>query len=220
MTLTKPKAIIFDWDNTLADTWPIIHESFTYTLNEMGESPWTFEETKKRVHRSMRDSFPEIFGDKWEKAVDVYQGYFRANHIERLSLLPGSEMIVKMLSQAPVYTAIVSNKKGVNLRKEIDHIEWQGYFDKIVGANDAVEDKPSPAPIRMALEGSDIELNEDVWLIGDSITDLECAYNSGITPIFYGDADLTEERFANHQPKRHLKDHSELESLIKELGVC
>ena len=188
MNLTKPKAIIFDWDNTLVDTWPIIHESFTFTLKEMGQSLWTFEETKMKVHRSMRDSFPGIFGEEWEKAADLYQGYFRANHLDRLSLLPGSEMIVKMLSEAPIYTAIVSNKKGVNLRKEINHIEWEAYFDKIVGANDAVEDKPSPAPIRMALEGSDIELDEDVWLIGDSITDLECAYNSGITPIFYGDA--------------------------------
>lgn len=220
MSLTKPKAIIFDWDNTLADTWPIIHESFNYTLAEMGQDGWSFEETKRRVHKSMRDSFPDIFGDQWQRAEDLYQAYFRHHHIARLSLLPGAEIIVRMLAEAPVYTAIVSNKKGVNLRKEINHIRWEQYFDKIVGANDAEEDKPSPAPIRMALEGSNISLNEEVWLIGDSITDLECAYNSGITPIFYGDSDLSEERFSNHQPKKHLKDHRELELLIKDIGIC
>ena len=27
-----PRAAIFDWDNTLVDTWPVIHESMNATL--------------------------------------------------------------------------------------------------------------------------------------------------------------------------------------------
>ena len=26
LQLPKPKAVIFDWDNTLVNTWPIIHD--------------------------------------------------------------------------------------------------------------------------------------------------------------------------------------------------
>ena len=27
LKLPKPKAVIFDWDNTLVDTWPLIHQA-------------------------------------------------------------------------------------------------------------------------------------------------------------------------------------------------
>ena len=40
----RPAAIVFDWDNTLVDTWPVIHESLMVTLSAMGHEPWTFEE--------------------------------------------------------------------------------------------------------------------------------------------------------------------------------
>jgi phosphoglycolate phosphatase len=71
----------------------------------------------------------------------------------------------------------------------------------------------------MALEGSGIEPGPDVWFLGDSITDLECAYNTGCIPVFYGDQDLEEERFANHQPHLHVKDHQELLEVLQKLDV-
>jgi len=53
---TRPKALLFDWDNTLVNTWPAIHDANNYTLVAMGHEPWTFEETLQRVRKSMRDS--------------------------------------------------------------------------------------------------------------------------------------------------------------------
>jgi phosphoglycolate phosphatase len=41
MKLTKPKAILFDWDNTLADTWPTIHQAMSETFAAMGQEPWS-----------------------------------------------------------------------------------------------------------------------------------------------------------------------------------
>lgn len=215
MTLTKPKAILFDWDNTLADTWPTIFQAMVKTFEEMGHEPWTFEETKERVHRSLRDSFPEIFGDRWEEAGEKYLSNFRAIHLEKLTPLEGAEEVLRALLDTDIYVALVSNKTGDNLRAEVDHIGWNGYFTKVVGAKDAEEDKPSPKPVLMALEGSGIDAGQHVWFVGDSITDMECAYNANCLPIFYGDQDLTSERFANHQPKKHFKHHNELVDVIR-----
>ena len=55
MSLPKPKAVIFDWDNTLVNTWPIIHEALAATFKEMGQQPWTLEQTMARVRKSMRE---------------------------------------------------------------------------------------------------------------------------------------------------------------------
>jgi phosphoglycolate phosphatase len=214
MEINKPKAILFDWDNTLADTWPTIHGALEKTFIEMGHEPWTFEETKEKVHRSMRDAFPEIFGDRWQEAGEKYLMHFKGSHLDNLTPLEGAEEVLKELLKTNIYVSLVSNKTGENLRKEVEHIGWNEYFVKVVGAKDAEEDKPSPKPVLMALAGSGVDLNREVWFVGDSITDMECAYNCGCVPIFYGDQDLKSERFANHQPDFHFKDHNEMIKII------
>jgi phosphoglycolate phosphatase-like HAD superfamily hydrolase len=35
----------------------------------------------------------------------------------------------------------------------------------------------------MALDGSGIETGNDVWFVGDGAIDVECAINSGLTPV-------------------------------------
>ncbi|MEI6986480.1 MAG: hypothetical protein WCK65_10140 [Rhodospirillaceae bacterium] len=40
---TLPLAIIFDWDNTLVDSWECLHASINVTLVAMGQRPWTNE---------------------------------------------------------------------------------------------------------------------------------------------------------------------------------
>ena len=215
MTLQKPKAILFDWDNTIADTWPTIHKALENTFIDMGHEPWSFEETKVKIHKSLRDSFPEIFGDRWKEAGDKYLSYFEETHLQNIKILDGAEEVLKELVSLGVYMAVVSNKTGYNLRKEVDHLGWNHYFSKVIGAKDAEQDKPATHPVLMALDGSGIELGKDVWFIGDSITDMECAYNAGCTAIFYGDQDLTDDRFANHQPDKHFEDHNQLIEIIK-----
>ncbi|PPR65951.1 MAG: hypothetical protein CFH03_00782, partial [Alphaproteobacteria bacterium MarineAlpha3_Bin2] len=37
----KPRAILFDWDNTLVDSWPTIIDALNVTLEAYGKTPWT-----------------------------------------------------------------------------------------------------------------------------------------------------------------------------------
>lgn len=186
--LPAPRAVIFDWDNTLVNTWPIIHEALNATFAETGLELWPFEKTKERVRKSMRDSFPEIFGEHWQKAGEIYQGHYKANHLRKLEALPLAEDVLRKVKEAGLYSTVVSNKKGVNLRMEIEHIGWKQYFDSIVGADDAARDKPHADPVHMAFEKSGMTPNEHVWFIGDSDIDLECAMNTGCTAILYGES--------------------------------
>ena len=63
-----PKAIIFDWDNTIIDTLPMICDSIDQTMIKMGKKPWGIDKVKKNSHRSMREYFPEVFGNDWKIA--------------------------------------------------------------------------------------------------------------------------------------------------------
>src|SRR3954466_10132322 len=89
--LRSPRAILFDWDNTLVDTWATIHEALNFLMRAMGRPEWSLAETREKVRLSLREAFPLYFGDRWEEARDIYLERFRAIHLERLVALPGRE---------------------------------------------------------------------------------------------------------------------------------
>ena len=64
--MERPRGILFDWDNTLVDSWAVIHEALVVTFEAMGLAPWTLDETKQRARHSLRDAFPRLFGPRWE----------------------------------------------------------------------------------------------------------------------------------------------------------
>lgn len=187
LALPKPKAVIFDWDNTLVDTWPLIHAAIDKTMIAMNKEPWGLEKVRDNVHKSMRESFPIIFGDDWQKAGEIYKNTYRAIHLDQIQLLPNALELMNKLEEKGVMQFLVSNKIGLTLRKEAEKIGVDKKFFALIGAGDANTDKPSVAPVDLALMGSGIDLKKDVvWFVGDTIADIECAYNSGCLPVLFG----------------------------------
>jgi phosphoglycolate phosphatase len=184
--ISRPQAILFDWDNTLVDSWATIHEALNFLMAAMEKPLWTIEETRERVRLSLREAFPRMFADRWQEARDIYLDRFRAIHLERLAALPGSIELLQGLSDEQVFLGVVSNKTGSLLRRETDHLGWSALFGSVVGAGDAPMDKPDAAPVRLALAKSGILPGEAVWFVGDNEIDMECARNSGCVPVLLG----------------------------------
>lgn len=193
----KPRALVFDWDNTLVDSWSTIHEALVLTFTAMGHTPWTLDETKARVRHSLRDAFPALFGDRWEDARKLYLDHFTAIHIERLTPIAGAADFLAEAKDAGFFLAVLSNKTGRILRREAEHLGWSAYFARLVGAGDASADKPDPAAMRLALEGS---AGEGVWYLGDTALDMECAARAGCTPVLLGPQDDADEGFLRFPP--------------------
>lgn len=217
MALTRPEAIIFDWDNTLVDTWPTIHEALNVTLAQMGHPEWSLEKVQAEIKKSMRDAFPAMFGDRWEEAANNYQTYYRSIHLKNLQFLKQADAVLDALRQHDVFVAVVSNKRGQNLRKEIEHLGWGHYFDAVVGADDAAFDKPHAAPVEMAL--GEIVPGESVWFVGDTIIDLECAQNTNTVPILYGDVEVNGGEYLGFPFKHHVRSHADMLRLIEQVFV-
>lgn len=189
MKIEKPKAVIFDWDNTLVDTWPLIASALNHTLTQMNKEPWSMERVKQDITKSMRDSFPEMFGDDWQKAGKIYQESYRSMQLTELGFIPFAYDFIEKLHAKNILLFVISNKIGATLRVEVKHLGLEDKFFSIIGAHDADFDKPFRHPVDLALIGSDLDPTKDhIWFIGDTIVDVECAYNSGCHPIIYGEA--------------------------------
>ena len=215
--MTRPEAVILDWDNTLVDTWPAIHDAINATLSEFGLPAWTYEETRGRVRKSMRDSFPALFGERWEEAATFFYACFERSHLARLVALPGAGDMLNELHGAGIYLGVLSNKKGGYLRQEVEHLGWTHFFGRIVGALDAEKDKPSVESVELALSGTHIPCGERVWLVGDTDIDLECAHNAGCFPVLVREEAPHPGEFGPNPPALHVSCCQALCKLVRTL---
>lgn len=207
LSLKKPKAIIFDWDNTLVDSWPVIHHALNETLTKWNKAPWTMEETRRRVRKSMRDAFPELFGDEWKEAGDYYRSIYRSLHMTNLHPMPGAAGLIEAIDRLGIMQGIISNKTSEILRREVAALKWGEFFSTVIGSGDLNVDKPSPEPVYKLLENTGISPAE-TWFVGDSVIDVECARASGCVMVFYGnDFDYDKGHLTLRAGEAHVTDH-------------
>ena len=125
------------------------------------------------------------------------------------------------INKEGIYIAVVSNKNGALLREEVEFLKWKHLFSSIVGADDAIRDKPNRAPIDMALNGSGIINSSEVWFVGDAPSDIECAYNAGVLGVLIQNEVNNKKQFDEFQPHLTFKNAGELLkylNLIKQSG--
>jgi len=182
----KPSVLLFDWDNTLVDGWAGISAALNAAFVAFDKPLWTVEDTKNRVRVALKESFPLMFGDEWERARDIFYDAFRSNHLDHVNPMPGAAEALVAGNSWPL--GVVSNKAGKYLRAEVLHLGWEPHFDAVIGAGDAQADKPDPAPILMALEQMGFAPGPSVWYLGDTALDMVAARAAGVTAVLVGDA--------------------------------
>ncbi len=218
MNPARPRGLLFDWDNTLIDSWGAIHHALGVTFEALGHELWTLEETKARVRRSARESFPVLFGARADEATEIFYRTFEADHLEQLRARAGAGQMLEWLAgDGAFFLAVVSNKRGNLLRREAAHLGWDGCFDRLVGANDAPRDKPAVEAVELALEESGLKPGSEVWFIGDTDIDMQCAVNSGCLPVLLRSAPPEKGEFGATGPRVHVKNCAHLLEKVRAL---
>ena len=213
-SLKKPSAILFDWDNTLVNTWPLIHKAINVTFQEYGLEPWSLEKVKENAHESSREAFPKLFGERWQEAQKFFYSYVQGLSLEDLEVMPGAFSLLSFLNQKNMTAGIVSNKRSDLLKNEINHLKWSHFFQVIVGAEEAEKDKPAPDPIYLALSKIDLEASDSIWFVGDTTVDWQAAEASGCQPVAIGENVQQMNVFLPYVADCH-QLHSFLEDLYK-----
>jgi phosphoglycolate phosphatase len=214
MSGTLPRAVVFDWDNTLVDSWEAIAEAINYVRARYGLVVWTLPEIIHNCTRSAREIFPVWFGDKWQAAWDDYYAHFDIVRA-RIGIQPltGATDLLVWLKANSIPAVVVSNKSGKYLRQEADTLKWNPYFAALAGAHDASRDKPAREHVDHALQLAGLEAAADIWFVGDSEADITCARNSGCTPVLIGGKEFAE----RHKIDMYFADCSELLGLLSHI---
>jgi phosphoglycolate phosphatase len=213
---TQPDILLYDWDNTLVDGWAGIAGALNAVFAAYDRPLWSVEDTRNRVRVSLRDSFPVMFGDQWEAARDLFYRSLTEQHLAHVRPMAGA--IEALAAGAPWPQGVVSNKAGSFLRAEVVHLGWSAHFGAVVGAGDAVADKPDPAPIHLALAQIGASASRSVWYLGDTALDMQAARAAGVVAVLIGDAmhDGGVERAA---PDIHFPSAHALAARLRELAA-
>jgi len=179
-------AVLFDWDNTLVDTWKTIFYAVNKTLVAFGLEAWEEDVALANIQHSGREAFPRLFADKAKEAQKFFYKIVEEEHLQGLNPMFGAEALLQVLEGKGVPVGVVSNKNGLFLRKEVSHLGWDDYFGILVGAGDAPRDKPAADPVLLALEKLEVPASTQVWVVGDAPVDWDCANAAGCQAIAIG----------------------------------
>jgi phosphoglycolate phosphatase len=211
----RPSVLLYDWDNTLVDGWAGITAALNAAFTEFGHPLWSIEDTRNRVRVSLRESFPVMFGDRWEHARDVFYAALTRQHLDHVRAMPGVPDILQAGAAWP--QGVVSNKAGAFLRREVAHLGWGGFFGAVIGAGDASVDKPDPAPLHLALSRLGRTADPSVWYMGDTALDMQAAKAAGVTAVLIGSA--SHDGGVEHAaPHLHFQSANHLQARLRDLA--
>jgi len=210
----SPKAILFDWDNTLVNNWEPIFIAYKETLKRLGLKKKSKGEIIKNAKYSLRETFPRVFKNDWKKAKKIFYVVFKKIHLQKIKPVPKVEKILKIIKEKKITCGVISNKDGNLLRKEINKLGWKKYFKILVGANDAKKDKPSKYPFLLALKKISLKPNKNIWYVGDNEIDVEFAKKNKCLSIFI-ENNMFKKKNLKQKPDLILKKIETLELYIK-----
>ena len=210
----RPTALLFDWDNTLVDSWSVLHATMNETLLAMGRPIWTRVEAETRIRASMRDSFPVLFGDRWPEAEKVFYATYERLHIADLRACVGADNLLAWAAGQEFYMGVVSNKRGSYLRAEAEALNWTRFFAKLAGAGDAARDKPAREHVEAALDLNRLQPGPHIWFVGDTDIDMLCARNTGCIAVLIRPQPPVAGEFLDCQPDHYFPDLNALRQAL------
>lgn len=178
-----PTLVLFDWDNTLIDSFPLLHAASTYVRTALGYMPWSEAEARQNIRQAAKDIFPVLYGDRWPQAMELYYTYVAAHHLADLKPLSDAHALLCFLKSKGMDMGVVSNKRSHLLQAEIEHLGWGQFFKVTIGADDVLHGKPDPAGLQLALRVCDV-LPQSAWYMGDTETDMQAAKAANVRAIY------------------------------------
>ena len=182
------KAIFWDWDGTLVDSFSFLHKTHNHVRGKFGMPTFSIEEFGHYFGKPREKLYRDIYGaDNIEQAKEYFEAFVLANHHE-IQPMEGAQKLLETLSDLGLPMGIVTNKKGPLVSKEIINHGWNHHFIVTIGAGEAEEDKPSPKPLLLALEKSGLDIQpHEVLFVGDTENDVLCAHHADAKIAFIED---------------------------------
>ncbi len=174
------RAVLFDFDGTLADSYRAITASVNHVRAQHGLAPLGVADVNRFVglgpDHLLMNTVPV-----GELAANLVS--YRAHHpsvmMQLTVLLPGAMELLAALHRAGKRIGLCSNKPRQFSQRLLDHLQVLPFFELVLGPEDVHRPKPAPDMLLAALKRLELSAN-DVLYVGDMTVDIETARGAGV----------------------------------------
>lgn len=213
------KAVIFDWDGTLADTKEAVVQTFQEALVEVNcavtdkfierlmgiGTKKTFEEALKKCNVEFDDAMLDsLVRDKIESQVELF---------EKVSLFKGAfELLGELKGRTKISLATMSGRKVINRLLSEKRIE--SCFDVVITADDVAKPKPDPEVFLVAAAKLGVK-SKDCIVIEDSVFGVRAAREAGMKCIAVLSGAYSREELLEEVPDLIIDSLTEKEKILQ-----
>jgi phosphoglycolate phosphatase len=176
----ETRAVLFDFDGTLADSYPAITASVNFVRAAHGLPPLAEAEVRPHVGRGpvhlLKQTVP---GGDVEADLARYRAHHPSVMIEGTHLFPGVAETLQALHRAGILLGVCSNKPVAFTRGLFDHFELKPLFSAILGPEDVALPKPAPDLLLAGLARLGVGAEEALY-VGDMEVDVVTARGAGV----------------------------------------
>lgn len=180
--------VIWDWDNTLADTKKAVWAGLQDLAEHFSLPPVTLDDLENvmGVHRG--DFWQRNFGADLMVGINYYINHY-PKYTHLVELCEGVTSVLDFVLQKQIPQIILSNKAQQNLIKEVSATNLEEYFVNVTGSDEEHGGKPEKRFADYALSGLEYDR---LILIGDGISDMQMAQILGAVSIYLGPEELSD----------------------------
>ena len=215
------RAVVFDWDLTLWNSWGIHLGLMESTATELGMKPPTAEAVAAEFHRPFHQHLLWFFGsdpeapDELEGILPVYLKHYHAIDGHRRYLYPGVTTLLNAFRRRGIRVGILSDK--IPYFGELE-LKESGLAPLVEYANfktDARPYKPAPDGLIDVLETMGVDPG-DAMYVGDGPQDIACARSVGATSVAALWATIDQEAILAEQPTHRVYRPHQVMAVVAE----
>jgi phosphoglycolate phosphatase len=213
------KGVIFDFDGTLADTFPGIYEAWKRTFEKLNMGPLSAEKVKSAIGPTKDAYLKIILDDKYEShgqiALESFRAVYKGGSMFTTRLFSGIQELLDRLDNTGIRMAIASNKPYHQVLRLVEHLGLTDYFCPILGPEKVKEGKPWPDMLFECAREWDMPA-ERILVAGDTELDMIAGKNAGMAraAVLWGYSEVS--TLSAQNPEYAVSTPSALTELILE----
>lgn len=180
------KIVILDFDGTIADTRPVILNTFHRTLDAMNLPQHSDEEIAATIGLPLMEAFPVLEPMDKERAAMCTETYRRifddVNSEIGVPMFPHVADTLRQLHSQGLTLTIATSRGYKSAADFIRGFRLDDIIQFIIAAEDVRHAKPDPEPVLKTLKHYNMK-PEDAVVVGDTHFDILMGRNAGCTTV-------------------------------------
>lgn len=172
------RALLFDLDGTLLDTWDLIWRCFRATFRHYLGRELTKEEFLPIFGQPLFQQMAHFGGEQAEEMVRFYRQCYAAWQREGTRAFPGVVDTLKQLRHRGYRLAAVTSKGRDRALQGLKTAGLDSLLPVVVAVEDVTHPKPHPEPVEKTARRLDVAVSECL-VVGDSPVDIQAGKAAG-----------------------------------------